>query len=148
VPRACSRRWRESHDGVGRIARRRRAAALASKASGQRGNFVVRAPDTRPEPGSSARDVLWAVSMKYADGYSRLGWSILSLLLLAAFVFLLGRSLQVLPVGTAYAVWTGIGAIGTVLMSVVLFGESFDVIRLGCIGLVLIGIVGLKLQAG
>jgi quaternary ammonium compound-resistance protein SugE len=93
-------------------------------------------------------DVLWAVSMKYADGYSRLGWSILSLLLLAAFVFLLGRSLQVLPVGTAYAVWTGIGAIGTVLMGVVLFGESFDVIRLGCIGLVLIGIVGLKLQAG
>jgi quaternary ammonium compound-resistance protein SugE len=93
-------------------------------------------------------DVLWAVSMKYADGYSRLGWSILSLLLLAAFVFLLGRSLQVLPVGTAYAVWTGIGAVGTVLMGVVLFGESLDLIRVGCIGLVLIGIVGLKLQAG
>jgi quaternary ammonium compound-resistance protein SugE len=93
-------------------------------------------------------DVLWAVSLKYADGYSKVGWSILSLLLLAAFVFLLGRSLQVLPVGTAYAVWTGIGAVGTVLMGVVLFGESLDVIRLGCIGLVLIGIVGLKLQAG
>src|SRR5215471_8604429 len=55
-------------------------------------------------------DVLWAVTMKYAAGYTKLGWSIASLALLAAFVFLLGRSLQVLPVGTAYAVWTGVGA--------------------------------------
>jgi quaternary ammonium compound-resistance protein SugE len=93
-------------------------------------------------------DVLWAVSMKYADGYSKLGWSILSLLLLATFVFLLGRSLQVLPVGTAYAVWTGIGAVGTVFMGVALFGESLDAVRIGCIALVLLGIVGLKLQAG
>jgi quaternary ammonium compound-resistance protein SugE len=93
-------------------------------------------------------DVLWAVSMKYADGYSKLGWSVLSLLLLAAFVFLLGRSLQVLPVGTAYAVWTGIGAVGTVFMGVALFGESLDAVRIGCIALVLLGIVGLKLQAG
>jgi quaternary ammonium compound-resistance protein SugE len=93
-------------------------------------------------------DVLWAVSMKYADGYSRLGWSMVSLALLAAFVFLLGRSLQVLPVGTAYAVWTGIGAVGTVLLGVALFGESLDPIRIGCILLVVIGIVGLKLQTG
>jgi quaternary ammonium compound-resistance protein SugE len=68
--------------------------------------------------------------------------------LLAAFVLLLGRSLQVLPVGTAYAVWTGIGAVGTVLMGVVLFGEPLDPLRLGCIALVVAGIVGLKLQAG
>jgi quaternary ammonium compound-resistance protein SugE len=93
-------------------------------------------------------DVLWAVSMKYADGYSRLGWSVVSLALLAAFVFLLGRSLQVLPVGTAYTVWTGIGAVGTVLLGVALFGESLDPIRVGCILLVVIGIVGLKLQTG
>jgi quaternary ammonium compound-resistance protein SugE len=93
-------------------------------------------------------DVLWAVSMKYADGYSRLGWSIVSLLLLAAFVFLLGRSLQVLPVGTAYAIWTGVGAVGTVLMGALLFGESLDVVRIGCIALVVVGIIGLKLQAG
>ena len=91
-------------------------------------------------------DVLWAISMKYAEGYTRLGWTIVSLVLLAAFVFLLGRSLQVLPVGTAYAVWTGIGAVGTVLMGVVLFGESLDAVRIGCIVLVLVGIVGLKLQ--
>jgi quaternary ammonium compound-resistance protein SugE len=93
-------------------------------------------------------DVLWAVAMKYADGYRRIGWNIVSLVLLAAFVFLLGRSLQVLPVGTAYAVWTGIGAVGTVLLGVVLFGESLDAVRLGCVALVAAGIVGLKLQDG
>ena len=93
-------------------------------------------------------DVGWAISMKYAEGYTRLGWSLVSLLLLAAFVFLLGRSLLVLPVGTAYAVWTGIGAIGTVLAGAALFGESLDPVRLGSIALVMIGIVGLKLTTG
>ncbi len=90
-------------------------------------------------------DVAWAVAMKCADGYTRLGWSVVSLVLLAAFVFLLGRALQALPVGTAYAVWTGIGAIGTVLMGVMLFGESIDPVRLGRIALVLVGILALKL---
>lgn len=89
-------------------------------------------------------DVAWAVSMKYAEGYTRLGWSIVSLLLLAAFVFLLGRALQALPVGTAYAVWTGIGAVGTVVMGVFLFGETLNPVRLGGIALVLAGIVALK----
>jgi quaternary ammonium compound-resistance protein SugE len=90
-------------------------------------------------------DVAWAVSMKYAQGYTRLGWSLVSLLLLASFVFLLGRALQVLPIGTTYAVWTGVGAVGTVLMGVVLFGESVDPIRIGGILCVVIGIVVLKL---
>src|SRR5205807_684492 len=90
-------------------------------------------------------DVGWAISMKYADGYTRPGWSLLSLGLLAAFVFLLGRALQVLPVGTAYAAWTGIGAVGTVLMGVVLFGETVSPVRIGGIALVLVGIVALKL---
>ncbi len=58
-------------------------------------------------------DVGWAIAMKYADGYTRVGWSIASLVLLAAFVFLLGRALQVLEIGVAYTVWTGIGAVGT-----------------------------------
>jgi quaternary ammonium compound-resistance protein SugE len=89
-------------------------------------------------------DVLWAVSMKYAEGYTRLSWSIISLVLLAGFVFLLGRSLQVLPIGTAYAVWTGVGAVGTVLMGVALFGESLDPLRLSAIGLVVAGIAILK----
>ena len=90
-------------------------------------------------------DVAWAVSMKYADGYTKLGWSLVSLLFLGAFVFLLGRALQALPVGTAYAVWTGIGAVGTVLMGVLLFGETLNPIRLGGVALVLAGIVALKI---
>jgi quaternary ammonium compound-resistance protein SugE len=90
-------------------------------------------------------DVAWAVSMKYAEGYTRLGWSVVSLLLLAAFVFLLGRVLQVLPVGTAYAVWTGIGAAGTVLLGIAFFGEPAGPIRLGGVALVVAGIVTLKM---
>jgi quaternary ammonium compound-resistance protein SugE len=90
-------------------------------------------------------DVAWAVSMKYAAGYTRLGWTLLSLLLLAAFVFLLGRCLTVLPVGTAYAVWTGIGAAGTVLIGVLLFGESLNPLRIAGIALVVAGIVALRI---
>jgi quaternary ammonium compound-resistance protein SugE len=89
-------------------------------------------------------DVAWAISMKYAEGYTRLGWSLVSLALLAAFVFLLGRALQILQVGTAYAVWTGIGAVGTLLMGVVLFGETLNLMKVSGIALVLIGIVALK----
>src|SRR5260221_1036799 len=93
-------------------------------------------------------DVLWALSLKYAQGYTRLGWSLASLALLALLVILLGRSLLVLPVGTAYAVWTGIGAAGTVMMGILLFGESADPERLAWIGLIVIGISGLKLRSG
>ena len=71
-------------------------------------------------------DVGWAIAMKYADGYTRVGWSIASLVLLAAFVFLLGRALQVLEIGVAYTVWTGIGAVGTLTMGVLLFGEDAE----------------------
>lgn len=90
-------------------------------------------------------DVAWAVSMKYAEGYTRLGWSVVSVLLLAAFVYLLGKVLEALPVGTAYAVWTGIGAAGTVIMGAVLFGEPLSLFRLGGIVAVLAGIAMLKL---
>jgi quaternary ammonium compound-resistance protein SugE len=90
-------------------------------------------------------EVAWALATKYADGYSRPGWSLVSLLLLAGSVYLLSRALQVLPVGTAYAVWTGIGAVGTVLMGVVLLGETLNVLRAGGIALVLAGIIALRL---
>lgn len=93
-------------------------------------------------------DVFWAVSMKYAEGYTRLGWSVLSFALLLAFVALLGKSLETLPVGTAYAVWTGIGAAGAVAMGAVLFGESLDPPRLGWIAPIVSGIVGLRLHGG
>ena len=90
-------------------------------------------------------DVGWAISMKYADGYTHLGWSIASLVLLAAFVFLLGRALQVLEIGTAYTVWTGIGAVGTLTMGVLLFGEALNPVKIAGIVLVMSGIVALKL---
>ncbi|MCK1712622.1 MULTISPECIES: multidrug efflux SMR transporter [unclassified Bradyrhizobium] len=90
-------------------------------------------------------DVGWAISMKYAEGYTRPGWSIASLGLLAAFVFLLGRALKVLEVGVAYSVWTGIGAAGTFVMGVVLFGEALSAMKVAGIVLVLMGIAALKL---
>ncbi|BCH34547.1 QacE family quaternary ammonium compound efflux SMR transporter [Mesorhizobium sp. L-8-10] len=90
-------------------------------------------------------DVAWAISMKYAEGYTRPGWSIVSILLLAAFVYLLGRVLEALPVGTAYAVWTGIGAAGTVIAGVILFAEPLGLLRLGGVVVVLVGIAMLKL---
>ena len=90
-------------------------------------------------------DVGWAISMKYAEGYTRLGWSIASFALLAAFVFLLGRALQVLEIGVAYTVWTGIGAVGTLTMGVLLFGETLNPLKIAGIALVMIGIVALKL---
>ncbi len=90
-------------------------------------------------------DVGWAISMKYAEGYTRLGWTLVSLLLLAAFVFLLGRALQVLGVGVAYTVWTGIGAAGTLAMGVLLFNEALNPMKIAGITLVLIGIAALKL---
>src|SRR3954451_21771135 len=94
---------------------------------------------------AGALDVGWAISMKYAEGYTRAGWSVASLVLLAAFVYLLGRALQVLQVGTAYAVWTGIGAAGTLLMGVLLFNETLNAVKIAGIVLVLSGIVALKL---
>ncbi|PDT73498.1 multidrug efflux SMR transporter [Bradyrhizobium sp. C9] len=89
-------------------------------------------------------DVGWAISMKYAEGYTRLGWTLVSLALLAAFVFLLGRALQVLGVGVAYTVWTGIGAVGTLTMGVLLFNEALNPMKVAGIALVLVGIAALK----
>ncbi|QIG91778.1 DMT family transporter [Bradyrhizobium sp. 6(2017)] len=89
-------------------------------------------------------DVGWAISMKYAEGYTRLGWTLVSLVPLAAFVFLLGRALQVLGVGVAYTVWTGIGAVGTLTMGVLLFNEALNPMKVAAIALVLVGIAVLK----
>jgi quaternary ammonium compound-resistance protein SugE len=85
--------------------------------------------------------------MKYAEGYTRLGWTVLSLVILGVFVFLLGRAVQVLPLGIAYSVWTGIGAIGTVMMGALIFGEALSLLQLCGIALVLAGIVLLKLAS-
>jgi len=95
---------------------------------------------------SGLLDVAWALSMKQAQGYTRLGWSVVSLVLLGLFVYLLGLALRVLPVGTAYAVWTGIGAVGAVALGILLFDEPVTAVRIGSIALVVTGIIGLKLS--
>jgi quaternary ammonium compound-resistance protein SugE len=96
--------------------------------------------------GSGLIDVAWAISMKKAAGSADYAWTLVSLGLLALFVFLLAKALQVLPLGTAYAVWTGIGAVGTVCAGVVLFDEPVTAARMLLIGLIVTGIVGLKLS--
>lgn len=90
-------------------------------------------------------EVGWAVGLKYTEGFSRLWPSVATLAAMVASVALLGWALKVLPLGTAYAVWTGIGAVGTALLGMYLFNESREVLRLMCIGLIVAGIVGLKL---
>lgn len=90
-------------------------------------------------------EVGWAVGLKYTEGYTRLAPSVATIALMALSVALLGWSLKALPVGTAYAVWTGIGAVGTALLGMLLFGESREVARLVCIALIVAGILGLKL---
>ncbi|WP_145636371.1 DMT family transporter [Rhizobium sp. ERR 1071] len=96
---------------------------------------------------SGVLDVGWSISVKMAAGYSRPGWSILSLALLAAFIFCLGKALQTLPLGTAYAVWTGIGAIGSIVVGIVVFREPATAVRLFWLAVTLGGIIGLKLSS-
>jgi quaternary ammonium compound-resistance protein SugE len=90
-------------------------------------------------------EVVWAIGLKYTESFTRIVPSAWTLAAMAASVALLAWSLKTLPVGTAYAVWTGIGAVGTALLGMVLFDESREVARLVCIGLIVAGILGLKL---
>ena len=92
-------------------------------------------------------EVAWAVGLKYTDGFSRWWPSVGTALAMAVSVVLLALAMRSLPVGTAYAVWTGIGAVGTALLGIVLFGEPATFARLGCIALIVAGIAGLKLTA-
>ena len=91
-------------------------------------------------------EVCWAIGLKYTEGFTRLWPSVGTVAAMTASVVLLGWAMRTLPVGTAYAVWTGIGAVGTVLLGIVLFGEPATVARLACVGLVVAGILGLKLM--
>jgi quaternary ammonium compound-resistance protein SugE len=90
-------------------------------------------------------EVGWAIGLKYTEGFTRLVPSVLTLAAMAASLALLGTVLKTLPIGTAYAVWTGIGAVGTAILGIVLFGDPATVARLACIGLIVAGIAGLKL---
>ena len=92
-------------------------------------------------------EIGWAIGLKYTEGFTRLVPTVLTAASMTASVVLLGLSMKSLPLGTAYAVWTGIGTVGTVLLGIVLFGEPATVIRLTCIALITAGIAGLKFVA-
>jgi len=92
-------------------------------------------------------EVGWAIGLKYTEGFTRLAPSVLTAASMVASVLLLGLALKTLPVGTGYAVWTGIGTVGTALLGIVLFGEPATLLRLACIGLIVAGILGLKFAA-
>ena len=92
-------------------------------------------------------EIVWAVGLKYTDGFSRLWPSVFTLLAMAVSLYFLAQAIRTIPLGTGYAVWTGIGAAGTAIMGIVLFAESIHVVRLLCIALIVAGIVGLKLTA-
>ena len=96
---------------------------------------------------ASLFEVAWAIGLKYTEGWSKLYPSLFTLAGMLASFYFLSLAVNALPIGTAYAIWTGIGAIGTVILGIVLFGESRDLARLLCIGLILAGIIGLKLTA-
>lgn len=89
----------------------------------------------------------WAIGLKYTDGFTRLLPTVLTIGCMAASIALLGLAVRDLPIGTAYAVWTGIGTMGAVALGMVLFGDPATLARLGCVALILAGIIGLKLTS-
>lgn len=89
-------------------------------------------------------EIVWAIGLKYTDGFTRLWPSVGTGTAMLVSLLLLAQAYKSIPIGTAYAVWTGIGAAGTAALGIVLFGESRDPIRLLCLVLVVAGIVGLK----
>ena len=92
-------------------------------------------------------EIGWAVGLKYTEGFTRLWPTVATAVALVASMALLGVSLRTLPLGTAYAIWTGIGSVGTAVLGIVLFREPATAMRLACIGLIVAGIVGLKLAS-
>ena len=92
-------------------------------------------------------EVGWAVGLKYTEGFTKLWPSLLTAASMVASIFLLALALRTIPLGTGYAVWTGIGALGTVTFGILYLGESTDLLRMASIGLILIGLVGLKLAS-
>ena len=90
-------------------------------------------------------EIGWAIGLKYTDGFTRLWPSLWTAGAMVVSLALLGIALRTIPVGTGYAVWTGVGAAGTAILGIILFAEPATAMRLGCIGLIVAGIVGLKI---
>lgn len=92
-------------------------------------------------------EIGWAIGLKYTEGFTKLVPTTLTVGAMIASVVLLGLAVRTLPIGSAYAVWTGIGTVGTVIVGIILFAEPATAARLGCIALIMTGIAGLKLTA-
>ena len=93
-------------------------------------------------------EVVWAVGMKYTENFTRMMPSVITIIGMVLSVYFLNKAMNILPVGTAYAIWTGIGAIGTVVAGIILFNEPRDWIRMFFLAMILVGIIGLKTSSG
>jgi quaternary ammonium compound-resistance protein SugE len=93
-------------------------------------------------------EIAWAIGLKYTEGWSRLWPSLITIVLMIASFYFLSLAVKSLPIGTAYAVWTGIGTVGAAILGMFLFNEPRDVVRIVCILLIVSGIVGLKFSSG
>lgn len=93
-------------------------------------------------------EIVWAIGLKYTAGFTRVVPSVITIAAMIGSVWLLALALKSIPVGTGYAVWTGIGAVGTAMLGIVLFGESVNAARIACIALIVAGIFGLKFLSG
>ena len=93
-------------------------------------------------------ECVWAIGLRYTDGFTRVLPSLVTVAAMAVSFLMLSLAMRAIPVGTAYAVWTGIGAVGVAILGIVLFGESRDIVRLISIGLIVLGILGLRLSNG
>lgn len=91
-------------------------------------------------------EIVWAVGLKYADGFTKPVASTITIAAMGISMWLLAQAARELSIGTAYAVWTGIGAVGAALLGIMLFQESANPVRIGCVALIVVGIVGLKLS--
>ena len=90
-------------------------------------------------------EIVWAVGLKYTDGFTRVWPSVMTVAAMIASVYFLAIAVRTIPIGTGYAVWTGIGAVGVAILGMILFGEPRTLLRIGSILLIVAGIVGLKL---
>ena len=90
-------------------------------------------------------EIVWAIGLKYTEGFSRLGPSLVTGAAMLASIYFLALAVRTIPIGTGYAVWTGIGAVGVAILGMILFNESRDLLRIGSIVLIVAGIAGLKL---
>lgn len=93
-------------------------------------------------------EIAWAIGLKYTEGFTRVTPTVITLALLTISVYLLSVALRTLPVGTGYAVWTGIGVVGTTILGIILFDEPKGVLRILSIALILVGLVGVRISAG